>query len=254
MKGKYTIRKKLIAGLAFAVLFFFVAFSERKMESQSVKDIIVKVENVENNHFRDEQDILYLIGLTRENLQGAALSKLNLKEIEDRIRADRFVMDADLYSDIKGNLIVRTILRRPIARIVRSDGPDAYIAEDGTLMPVTEKFTARVVLISGGHVRHLVAKENMYADETGARLMNLLNRIANDDFWRAQIAQINIGSKNKLTLLPQIGSQTIEFGTADEVDEKLKKLKVFYKEILPNMGWNRYKRVNVEYNGQLIAE
>ena len=34
---------------------------------------------------------------------------------------------------------------RPIARIVRNDGPDGYIAEDGTIMPVSEKFTSRVV-------------------------------------------------------------------------------------------------------------
>jgi len=55
-------------------------------------------------------------------------------------------------------------------------------------------------------------------------------------------------------MLPQVGAQTIEFGTAENMEEKLKKLKIFYKEILPQMGWSRYHRVNVEYNGQLVAE
>jgi cell division protein FtsQ len=29
---------------------------------------------------------------------------------------------------------------------------------------------------------------------------------------------------------------------------------IFYKEILPTRGWNKYERVNVEYEGQVIAK
>jgi cell division protein FtsQ len=254
MKGKWKIRNEIKIGMALAVLFFFVAFTERKLGSLSVNEVIIKVENVEDNHFKDEQDILNLIRLDRENLKGAELSRLNLKEIETRLKSDRFIQDADLYSDIKGNLIVKATLRRPIARIIRSDGPDAYIAEDGTLMPVSTKFTARVLLIGGANVQALLNRENLVSDNDGRQLMQLITRIAGDNFWKAQIAQINLNAKNKLTLLPQVGGQTIEFGTTENMDEKLMKLRIFYKEILPQMGWNRYHRVNVEYNGQLVAE
>ena len=87
--------------------------------------------------------------LDQENLKGATLDRLNMKEIEKKIKTNRFVEDAELYSDLKGNLIVKAILRRPIARVVRNDGPDGYIAEDGTVMPVSDKFTTRVILLSG---------------------------------------------------------------------------------------------------------
>jgi cell division protein FtsQ len=43
-----------------------------------------------------------------------ALIKLNLKQIETRIKANRFVKDAQLYSDLKGNLVVKATLRRPV--------------------------------------------------------------------------------------------------------------------------------------------
>ena len=55
-----------------------------------------------------------------------------MKEVEKKIRRDPFIKDAQLYSDLKGNLVVSAELRRPIARIVRNDGPDGYISEDGT--------------------------------------------------------------------------------------------------------------------------
>ncbi|WP_460879634.1 hypothetical protein [Pontibacter rugosus] len=54
--------------------------------------------------------------------------------------------------------------------------------------------------------------------------------------------------------LPQLGDHTIEFGKPVKVEDKFKKLAVLYKEVLPTMGWDRYKRVNVEYEDQIICE
>ncbi len=254
MKIKFNIKRELKIGAALAVLFFFIAFSERKQGTVSVKDIIIKVENSNENQFLDEQDIINLMQLDKENLKGATLDHLNLKEIEKKIKADRFVQDAELYSDLKGNLIVKAILRRPIARIVRNDGPDGYIAEDGTIMPVSDKFTTRVVLISGAFSRLLLQTENLNKSIEGKQLLEMLTIIREDDFWKAQIAQLDIDNSVRVNMFPQIGGQTIEFGKPDKLELKFKKLRIFYKEILPQQGWNAYERVNLEFEGQIIAE
>jgi cell division protein FtsQ len=254
MKIKFNIKRELKISAALAVLFFFIAFSERKQGSVAVKDIIIKVENSNENQFLDEQDIIDLMQLSTENLKGAALDNLNLKEIEKRIKANRFVQDAELYSDLKGNLIVKATLRRPIARIVRNDGPDGYIAEDGTVMPVSDKFTTRVVLLSGSFSRLLLQVENLNKSIEGKQLMEMLAIIREDEFWRAQIAQLDIDSHVRVNMFPQVGGQTIEFGKPENLELKFKKLRIFYKEILPQQGWNTYERVNLEYEGQIIAE
>jgi cell division protein FtsQ len=254
MKINFNIKRELKITAALAVLFFFIAFSERKQGTVSVKDIIIKVDNANENQFLDEKDIVRLMQLDEENLKGASLDRLNLKEIEKRIKAHRFVEDAELYSDLKGNLVVKAILRRPIARIVRSEGSDGYIAEDGTIMPVSDKFTTRVVLVSGLFTNQLMQVENLYKIEGGKELMEMLTIIREDDFWRAQIAQLDIDSKSRINLFPQVGGQTIEFGKPENLEAKFKKLRIFYKEILPRQGWNTYERVNLEYEGQIIAE
>jgi cell division protein FtsQ len=51
-----------------------------------------------------------------------------------------------------------------------------------------------------------------------------------------------------------VGDERIEFGRPEDVEVKLKKLMIFYKEIMPRMGWNKYDRVNLEYEGQIVAE
>ncbi len=254
MKIKLNIKRELKIAAALAVLFFFIAFSERKQGAVAVKDIIIKVENSNENQFLDEQDVISLMQLEAENLKGATLDRLNLKEIEKRIKTNRFVQDAELYSDLKGNLIVKATLRRPIARIIRNDGPDGYIAEDGTIMPVSDKFTSRVILISGAFARLLLQAENLNRSIEGKQLLDMLTIIREDNFWKAQIAQLDIDSKVRVNMFPQVGGQLIEFGKPENLEMKFKKLRIFYKEILPQQGWGAYERINLEYEGQIIAE
>lgn len=254
MKLNFNIKREIKITAILAVVFGLIAFSERKQGSVSVKDIVIKIENIESNQFIDEADIIDLMQLNEENLKGATLDKINLKQIESRIKKNRFVKDAELYSDLKGNLVVRATLRRPIARLTRNDGPDGYIAEDGTVMPVSDKFTTRVVLISGSYIKGLLAIDNLNKNEETKKLMAMLDVIRKDDFWRAQIAQLDIDSKGRITIMPQVGGQVIEFGVADNLETKFRKMSIFYTEILPQRGWNIYKRVNIAYEGQIIAE
>jgi len=254
MKFRINVKRDIKILAAVIVVAGIIAFTERKQSRASIKDITIKMVNINENHFLDESDILDFMELDKENLKGASLDRVNLKEVEQKIKREPFVKDAQLYSDLKGNLVVRTELRRPIARIVRNDGPDGYIAEDGTVMPVSDRFTARVILVSGPYVRNLLKQKNLNDFEEGKNLLNLIESIRDDEFWSAQIAQLEIDSKMRITIFPQVGDERIEFGKPENAEIKFKKLMIFYKEILPRMGWNKYNRVNLEYEGQIVAE
>ena len=254
MKFKVNLKRELKIAAALVVVIVIIAFAERRNAKTAIRDVTIKMENVHENHFLDEKDIAEMIQLKKDNLKGAGLDKVNLKEIERKIKREPFIEDAQVYSDLKGNVVVRSSLRRPIARIVRNDGPDGYIAEDGTVMPVSDKYTTRVVLISGAYVPRLLKQTNLTLTEEGKQLMEMIEAIREDEFWSAQIAQLDIDSKGRITIFPQVGDERIEFGKPDELEVKFKKLMVFYKEILPRMGWNKYERVNLEYEGQIVAE
>jgi cell division protein FtsQ len=254
MKYKYNIRREVKIITAILIVGGIIAFTERRQGGASIKDITIKIKNAHENHFLDEDDVVRLMELKIDNLKGASLDRVNMKEVEKKIRRHPFIKDAQLYSDLKGNLVVSAEIRRPIARVVRNDGPDGYIAEDGTVMPVSDKFTSRVILISGTYVREMLKQNNLKTTEEGQQLITLINRIREDEFWSAQVAQLDIDSKMRITIYPQVGDERIEFGRPNDLDTKLKKLMIFYKEILPRMGWNKYERVNLEYEGQIVAE
>jgi len=57
-----------------------------------------------------------------------------------------------------------------------------------------------------------------------------------------------------MVLYPQVTKQMVEFGKPEDIEVKFKKLRIFYTEILPKKGWNRYEKVNLKYRDQIIAE
>lgn len=254
MKVKFNIRKEIRIGAALIGLSCLIAFSERKQGGAICKAVIVEIENINDNHFLDEADILRLVETSGQAIKGTGLSRINLKAIETKLKYDKHIKEAELFGDHKGNLIVNIELRRPVARIVQEDAPDAYISEEGVIMGVSEKFTSRVMIITGRFAKQLLESGNLMKFDEGTRLMEMIEFIAADPFWKAQIAQMDINNRGEITIYPQVTGQLVEFGTPEQFESKFRKLLVFYKEVLPQKGWTRYERVNLKYAGQVIAE
>lgn len=253
MKLKLNIRQEVQVSMAILGLSFLIAFSERKQGGSVCKNISVELDNLNENHFLDEADILQLVEGSGQPVKGIGIDRINLKDIEKKLKFDKHILNAELFGDLKGNLIVNVELRRPIARVVQNDAPDAYIAEDGVIMPVSEKYTSRVVLVSG-YVKGLLESQDLNKSEEGKQLLEMIEYINADKFWKAQVAQLDLDKAGKIIIFPQVTGQRVEFGKPENVEAKFKKLMVFYKEILPTRGWTRYERVNLEYEGQVVAE
>lgn len=254
MRLKLNVRREVKIGAVLITLFALIAFTERMKSPATLSSIRISILNIHENHFLEESDIMRLMRLDEENVRGVDLNMLNFSELERKLRESPYIERAELFSDLKGTLMVNVTLRRPVARIVQSDGPDAYVGEDGTVMPVSGKFAARVLLISGDVVKRLIRLENVKEDEEGKQLMELVRTIKKDEFWNAQISQIDVDTRGNVAMFPQVGDERIEFGKPEGLEKKFRKLKIFYKEILPRVGWNKYDRVNVAYEGQVVAE
>lgn len=250
MKLKLNIRRELKIGGIILLLIGLIAFTERNFGNHLNGTIEIKIVNLQENHFISEEDVRRIMELNPAKLHDG----VDFKLVEQKLRKNPFISDAELYTDLKGTLFVKVQLRRPIARMVRNDGPDGYLADDGTVMPVSDEFTARVVLISGPYVNEMLKLSNISNNEMGIALMSLLKILSEDEFWHAQVAQLDIDAKGRIQFFTQIGDERIEFGTADNLEDKLSRLMIYYKEILPRTGWNKYARVNLEYEGQIVTE
>lgn len=235
-------------------LFASIGFVEKKYDERECRRVIVKVENTLGNYFIEEKDIIKLA--TRNGARaivGMPLNGANMKEIENEVKVHRFVKNAQVYKDLKGNLVVNVEQQRPIARIVRSGAPDAYISENGRILPTSPKYSARTMILRGPYLNKLM-KEGLTEKNKGLQLLDMLKHIDNDKFWKAQVAEIEFDGNGSMVIYPQIGKQEFIFGGPEDYAEKLNKINIFFEKIRPLKGWNHYARVNLKYNNQIICE
>lgn len=254
MKLKWNIRTEVKIAIAVVGLSLLIAFSERKQSGVVCKNIVVDLENTNENHFLEEADVLKIIESSGQTIIGKSIEEINLRALEAKLEQDKHISSAEMFGDVKGNLTVNVTLRRPIARLIRTDGPDAYVAEDGKVMETSEKYSARIILVSGDIVKKLINNGDLNTTEDGMELMAMIEYINKDKFWKAQVAQLDFNRSGKVFIYPQVTGQVVEFGLPKDIELKFQKLMIFYKEILPQMGWTKYDRVNVEFEGQVIAE
>ena len=254
----YRKRKIISIIFAFCCILLLAAlgvFVARKQAQKAVRKVSVTIDNEYNNYFISDREVKNIITNDGEKiLEGSKITDIDLKNLELRIKSHKFVREAQVYRDLAGNLNINIKQNRPIARIVHDDSErDMYVDDEGNLLPLSERFTARVIPITRTLYRPAQAR-SFYQDSVGQAYLDLLKFIEKDAFWKAQLAEMQIDAKGKVVFMPQVGTQTIEFGKPEEVEQKFKKLLVFYKKVQPAMGWDKYKRVNLEFNDQIICE
>ncbi|MBD1398685.1 hypothetical protein H9Q13_16045 [Pontibacter sp. JH31] len=247
------IKSLIFAGCSIVSITALAGFASSRQNEKKCEKVSINIDNEYNNYFIGDEEVRDL--LTREGerkLEGLPNQQIDLKNLEKRIEAHSFVKEAEVFRGLDGNIQVSIKQNRPIARIIRPD-QDVYIDADGNMLPLSERYTARVIPITKTMANRPFGRD-FFQDSTGQAYISLLQFIETDEFWKAQLAQMHIDGKGKVYFLPQVGEHTIEFGKPEQAEEKFKKLMVFYKEVLPVMGWDKYKRVNVEYEDQIICE
>jgi len=237
-----------IAAAATVVLLSWMGFSFRG--DVLVNDLRVDIISNEGNQFISESEVIELMR-GDQNILMLPVSKWDMSEMERRVETNPFVMDAEVYRDVKGNVLVRVNQRKPIGRIYHRYERDKYIDGIGNLLPTTARHTARVPLIE---IQGLSWEDNLTETNYGNDLLKLLKFIEQDDFWRAQIAHLVVKSDGQIEMIPQVTKQTIVLGMPEDIEAKFEKLMIFYKKILPAKGWNNYSTVNLKFKDQIICE
>lgn len=266
------MKKRIILNIlstffALAILLALLSFANMNQNEIEVNKLIVTIENANEFGFIDNADIKNAIVESNKNIYHEKLSNINFRYLEDVINEIPCIENSEVYSDFEGNIYVKALQRRPIARIINYANEGYYIDEWGKLMPLSEKYSARVPVFTGdffesyagNHYRNLKNESSKAKNDTLEKLNVLLNiyklasYIDSSEFWKAQIEQVNI-KNNDYVIIPKAGMHEIVFGNVDNIDEKFSKLFFFYKNGLSKVGWNKYNRIYLDFKNQVIAE
>lgn len=196
---------------------------------------------------------------------GQTFEQLNVHKIEQYIANMGEVRTVKVYTKIGADWTIQVELRRPIARIFNNVNESFYLDEEGYTLSPRELHTARVVVVNGAipdrlnspPVQELINNDSLKSIRKLDDIYRITNYVCKDPFLLAQVAQINYKKNGDFVLIPQVGNHTIVFGSAlteKEVSDKFKKLKTFYKHGLPYEGWNKYDKIVLKYEGQIVCK
>ncbi len=255
MKGfnMKNVKKPILLVLAGLVLSGFIAFVEKKAASRTLSGLEIHVEGVSDVYFVEEKEVASLLTNAFPELEKqGALGAISINALEKKVEAHPFVKKAEVFRDLKGTIRVHVSQHVPMARIVRPMAADGYISSTGKILPTSSNYTSRVLVLTGRRAEALLKLEDLSASEPA--LLDLIHFINEDPFWAAQISSLELRDNGDIDLYQQVGKQVIEFGKPENIDMKFRKIKTYYKKILPEKGWNTYDRVNVKYKDQIICE
>lgn len=234
------------------VLIGFIGFVEKQTQLKTYEGLEVDLKAVSGVYFVDEKEIVEIINSAFPELKaGLPATEVPLAEVETRLSGHPFIKSVQASIEQKGILKVTIHQHEPIARIARPMGADGYITTEGLIIPTSPTYTSRVLILEGAFAEQLM---DQGSTDSMPELMPLIRFIAADDFWKAQITELEINSKNDIRLHQQVGKQVIEFGDATDIESKFRRINVLYQEILPRKGWNAYERISVKFKNQIVCE
>lgn len=242
------------------LLSVIIGFAQKQQAERVCKNVSINITEEYNSYFIDQKDIMDLMTLNnREPLIGRSYDVLRLKQLEARVKANRLVEDAEVFRDIEGDLNVEVKQCRPIARINTQLNGSWYVSDKGRVFPTSEKFTARVPIISGDYAWRML-NVNFAEDSSHNDFFKLLSLIDKDAFLKALINEIEVDIESRtdsiadVYLYPQVGNFRIDYGDFTEPEAKLRRLKIAYSEVLTTKGWDTYKKLSIKFRNQIICE
>ena len=233
-------------------LIVLMSFIDDRKNTTTCKTVKVDISGPQRYIERWEVNKLLTNG--KSTLIGKPLRSLNIHQIEQRLQSNPFIEHAKVYTDIDGTMWVQIKQREPVLRVLNAFNQSFYIDRNGLKMPVSNTFTANVLVANGYIMESFSNKIDTLKTPLAKDLFKTALLIEKDTLWSQQIEQLYISSHADIELVPRVGNHRIILGSADSLETKLNNLLVFYKKALPKCGWNTYKTINLKYSNQIVCE
>ena len=238
-KVLYIIFATLFATYIVASVFFL---TDKKQDRPVCEEVqIVITDSIEKKFIKEKDVIAFLkkANLYPLNKKG---SEINTFEIEKALLKNEIIETSEVVHAISGKIIIAISQKMPILRVFSSGG-SYYVDKTGKTMPITPG-QAIYVPVASGNIEKSFAASDLY---------KFALFLQNNNFWNDQIEQIYVRSASDIEIIPRVGNHRIILGSLDDYEGKLERLRLFYEQAIPKMGWEKYSVINLKYKNQIVC-
>lgn len=255
----------IIIGLLLIIGFIFlISFVNREHKNIRCTKEVITINSSGGFDFVNRTDIELLLHQYDRALIGKYISEIDNQRIEKKILENPFVSSADVYTTNDGSLKINVTQRKPLLRVINSHGDSYYLDEEGKMMPLSNKYTVRLIIAHGAisndyspafklinFSKKLKLDTNKLTDLQ--KVYFLVKYINRSDFWRVMVDNIYVNPDGDIELYLYIGNQEVILGGIDNLGEKFTKLEQFYRQKMCKLGWSKYKSISVKYKNQIVC-
>ena len=234
---KHKLKYIKLPALLILVAFLF-SFAEKRNNARKISEVKVQFVAGENLYVTEEAVNNLLI---QNDVAAAGIDKetLDLNRVEDVLNNHDMIENAEAFLSLDGKLQARIVQRKPIGRIVGSS--TYYLDKNGKEMPLSPYYSARVPLLLGVDS---VSIEKAYP---------LVAYIQQDNFLTQHVTGIKALAGNKFELQMRKLDFKVYFGKAENIALKFNNFKAFYKKAIQDEKLDTYKRVNLQFEDQVVC-
>lgn len=207
------------------------------------RDVRIQIEKGLVDGFLSEPDIKSMLHHDAISPVGQSMEKINLRMMEEKLQSKELIEKAECYKGQNGLICIDIRQRIPVIRVMNCKGEDFIVDSHGKPMPHSD-YTCNLIIATGD-----ISKQ--YAEKW---LAPLANTVLSDSFWKNQIVQLNVLSDGSIEIVPRVGGHVAYIGQPVDVSKKLERLQKFYRYGLTQAGWNKYSRVSVEFDNQIVCK
>lgn len=226
--------------LGFALVMANQAYQSEKCRGFDIR--IIQAEGSRN--FVTKGEIMRLLGQWKLDKTDGPASAINLQLIEDKLRAEINIEDAEaqLLPDGRIRLTVEPMI--PVARVFDYSGRSYYINREGKRLTANARYHLDVPIITG----------TFDSKHSPADILPVLRYIRNDSAWNAITAQLMVEPHSRdIILVPLIRGHVINLGDTTDIPGKLDRVMAMYHKVMPVKGWMYYDTISVKWGGQVVA-
>lgn len=265
-----------------------MGFSGQKRMQQAYSDTQIFIDKPKDSRFVTEDNIKTMFTNLGYGKQNQNLGSIDINHFEKLLTNKPSIEKANVYRTISGKICVELKERKPILRVYNQSGKSFYMDQNGSLMPLSNQYSARVTIANGfinipyatvhelenleQKQHHIFRKSNTSAiqnipliDQLGLEestlpgakqlhdLFTLSKFIYDNAFWDSQISQVYVHQNGDFELTPRVGNHQIIFGSVEDLEQKFDNLMTFYKKGLNKTGWNEYSTINLKFKNQVVC-
>lgn len=252
MKGKWLNIITKISFLLLLVGFAVLSVAAKvKRDNLQPKDVKISINHNDGYFFITKKEVLVKLNdIISDSSRIKNIYNLNI--LKSKVEENPFVKDVDVFVDHNNHVNISINQRKPLFRVVNEQNISYYVDADGYKFPLSNHAFPKVLIVSGNIPDNSLLSGKIESAKL-KRIYDWVKHMSEDEYWTSMIAQIYIDAEGKTELITRVGNYQVLVDDKLEPADQLEKLQIFLEEIAQNQGWEKYKKINVQFDGQIIC-